>query len=233
MRYNGDLSRAEFPQIIRISARERIVKDQWCHAIADADIAPITLLQVKNYTTNYPERNRQAMRLISRRKAIQSSIAAGIGATGFSNVFTKPLWAESIVTFPGIQLYTVDKELKADASSTLLSLQKIGYREVEGAGFAGLTPKQFRVALNNAGLKCNSTHFFNFGDEDPNLLFEQANLLGVHYTVSSLMNKFSRKPAGGEMNFDDYKAMAENGVTTSFWERKMKSWAKSNSTVAG
>src|SRR6266496_6453271 len=85
------------------------------------------------------ERNRQIMSLISRRKAIQCGIAAGVGATGFSNLFTKPLWAEPIVTYPGIQLYTVDKELKADVSSTLSSLQKIGYREVEGAGFAGLT----------------------------------------------------------------------------------------------
>ena len=149
------------------------------------------------------------MGLISRRKAIQSGIAAGVGATGFSNAFTKPLWAEPIVTFPGIQLYTVDKELKADVGTTLLSLQKIGYREVEGAGFAGLNAKQFRVALDNAGLKCDSTHFFNFGDADPSLLFEQANLLGVHYTVSSLMSRFSRKPAGVEMNVDDYKAMAD------------------------
>jgi sugar phosphate isomerase/epimerase len=126
---------------------------------------------------------------VSRRKAIQSGIAAGVGVTGFLNFFTEPLWAEPIVMYPGIQLYTVDKELKADASSTLLSLQKIGYREVEGAGFAGLTPKEFRGALEDAGLKCNSMHFFNFGDADPNLLFEQANLLGVHV--------------------DDYKAMAD------------------------
>src|SRR5260370_25412122 len=160
----------------------------------------INHLLVKNYRVNYQKRNRKIMRLISRRKAIQSGIAAGVGATGFSNVYTKPLWAEPIVTFPGIQLYTVDKELKADVSSTLLSLQKIGYREVEGAGFAGLTPRQFRVALDDAGLKCNSTHFFNFGDADPNLLFAQANLLGGHYTVRSLLSRFSRKPAGVECN---------------------------------
>jgi sugar phosphate isomerase/epimerase len=149
------------------------------------------------------------MRLLSRRNVIQSGIAAVAGATGFANIFTKPLWAEPIVTYPGIQLYTVDKELKADVGSTLLSIQKIGYVEVEGAGLAGLSPKEFRVALDNAGLKCHSTHFFNFGDEDPNLLFEQANLLGVHYTVSSLMSRFSRKVAGVEMNVDDYKAMAD------------------------
>jgi sugar phosphate isomerase/epimerase len=149
------------------------------------------------------------MSLISRRRAIQSGIAAGVGASGFSNVLAKPLWAEPMATYPGIQLYTVDKELKADVSSTLSSIHKIGYKEVEGAGLAGLTPKQFRAALDNAGLKCSSTHFFNFGDADANLLFEQANLLGVHYTVTSLMGKFSRKPAGAEMNVDDYKAMAD------------------------
>ncbi len=91
---------------------------------------------------------------ISRRKAIQSGIAAGVGAIASSNLITKRLWAEPIVTYPGIQLYTVDKELKTDVSGTLLSLQKIGYKEVEGAGFAGLTAKQFRGALDNAGLKC-------------------------------------------------------------------------------
>ena len=149
------------------------------------------------------------MSLISRRKAIQCGIAAGAGATGFTKVFSKPLWAEPIVTFPGIQLYTVDKELKTDFRGTLLLLQKIGYKEVEGAGFAGVTPKQFRAGLDNAGLKCKSTHFFNFGEADPNLLFDQANVLGVHYAVSSLMGKFSRKPAGGAMNADDYKAMAD------------------------
>ena len=57
------------------------------------------------------------MSLISCRKAIQSGIAAGVGATGFLNLFTKPLWAEPIVTLPGIQLYTVDKELKADVAA--------------------------------------------------------------------------------------------------------------------
>jgi sugar phosphate isomerase/epimerase len=147
------------------------------------------------------------MRLISRRKAIQSGIAT-VATTALLD-FTTPLCAERLVTYPGIQLYTVDKELKADVDGTLKSIQKIGYKEVEGAGFAGLTAKQFRTALDNAGLKCNSTHFFNFGETDPNSLFEQANALGVRYTVSSLMSKFSEKPAGGEMGMDDYKTMAD------------------------
>jgi sugar phosphate isomerase/epimerase len=147
------------------------------------------------------------MRLISRRKVIQSGIAT-VAITALPDLMT-PLWAEPLVTYPGIQLYTVDKELKVDAGGTLKSIQEIGYKEVEGAGFAGLTAKQFRAALDKAGLKCNSTHFFNFGEADPKSLFDQANALGVHYTVSSLMSKFSRKPDGVEMGVDDYKAMAD------------------------
>ena len=147
------------------------------------------------------------MKLISRRKAIQSGIAA-VAATALLD-FTKPLWAERLVTWPGIQLYTVDAELKTDVDGTLNLIRKIGYREVEGAGFAGLTAKRFRAALDKAGLKCNSTHFFNFGEADPSSLFEQANVVGVHYVVSSVMSKFSSKPAGDEMGVDDYKAMAD------------------------
>jgi hypothetical protein len=87
------------------------------------------------------------MRLISRRKVIQSGIAT-VAITALPDLMT-PLWAEPLVTYPGIQLYTVDKELKVDAGGTLKSIQEIGYKEVEGAGFAGLTAKQFRA---DAGL---------------------------------------------------------------------------------
>lgn len=147
------------------------------------------------------------METISRRKAIQGGLATVTAL--FSNAVTKPSWAEPLVSSPGIQLYTVDKELKADVEGTLKKVKAIGYVEVEGAGFAGLSANQFRTALDGAGLKCQSTHFFNFGESDPGPLFEEANLLSVHYTVSSVMGKFSKKPAGGEMGIDDYKAMAE------------------------
>jgi len=136
------------------------------------------------------------------------------GAATFAGVtivdsLPAPLWAEPIVTYPGIQLYTVDKELKADVDGTLKTIHTIGYKEVEGASFAGLSAKQFRVALDNAGLKCNSTHFFNFGDGDPSTIFDQANTLGVRYVVSSFIGKFDHNRTGGEAGPDEYKAMAE------------------------
>jgi sugar phosphate isomerase/epimerase len=136
------------------------------------------------------------------------------GATTFAGIaiadsLTPILWAEPLVTYPGIQLYTVDKELKADVNGTLATIRAIGYKEVEGAGFAGLTAQQFKTALDIAGLKCNSTHFFDFGDSDPASIFEQANTLGVRYVVSSFLGKFGRNLTGGKAGADEYKAMAD------------------------
>lgn len=147
------------------------------------------------------------MRSISRRKAIKTGIATATAAI-FTQGLPKSLWAKPLVTSPGIQLYTVDKELKADVEGTLKKVKAIGYEEVEAAGFAGLSAKQFRAALDGAGLKCASTHFFDFGSSDPGHLLEEANALGVHYTVSSMMGNFPNKPSG-EMGVEGYKALAD------------------------
>ncbi|QEE28917.1 sugar phosphate isomerase/epimerase [Terriglobus albidus] len=145
---------------------------------------------------------------ITRRAFMRTSAVALTGASAPSTL-TTALWAEPMVTYPGIQLYTVDKELKADVNATLNTIQHIGYKEVEGAALPGISAKQFRAALDRAGLKCNSTHFFNWGEVDPSAIFEQANTLGVHYVVSSFIGKFGRSRTGGEAGVDEYKAMAE------------------------
>ena len=148
------------------------------------------------------------MQRMTRRSMLKRGIAA-TAATAASGAFTETLWAEALVTVPGIQLYTVDKELKADVEGTLKKVRAIGYGEVETAGFGGISAKQFRTALENTGLKCSSSHFFNVGTGDPNHIFEAANSLGVHYIVSSGISRFTDKPAGTAMKGDDYKAMAE------------------------
>src|SRR5271155_2550609 len=86
----------------------------------------------------------------------------------------------------GIQLYTVADALKRDVTETLKQLRSIGYRNVETAGFQGLTAIQFRHEIDAAGLQCHSAHLgFNTSDPDP--LFEDAHALGAHYVVSSAM----------------------------------------------
>jgi sugar phosphate isomerase/epimerase len=147
------------------------------------------------------------MQFMTRRTMLKQGLVVA-AATSASAGAPDSLWSEPLVTVPGIQLYTVDKELKADVEGTLKKVRAIGYPEVEAAGFAGLSAKAFRIALKNAGLKCNSSHFFNFGSADPGTLFEEANTLGIHYTVTSVMGRFADKPADQALGADDYKAMA-------------------------
>ena len=144
---------------------------------------------------------------ITRRSFMRIS-ASSMASFAIFDSLTSRLWAEPFVSYPGIQLYTVDKELKGDVNGTLKAIRGIGYREVEGAGFAGLSAKEFRTALDSAGLKCNSTHFFNFGEADPSAIFDEANTLGVKYVVSSFIGKFGHNKAGGEAGAGEYKAMA-------------------------
>jgi hypothetical protein len=86
------------------------------------------------------------MQSITRRSILKSGVAlTATAAAGIINT----LHAEPLVSAPGIQLYTVDKELQADVEGTLKKVREIGYREVETAGLAGYSPQQFRAALAN------------------------------------------------------------------------------------
>lgn len=171
------------------------------------NIQPL-ILKTQAHSKEAKEKEGTMITPINRRTFMRRS-AVTIAGVSISESLTSSLWAAPLVTYPGIQLYTVDKELKADVNSTLNTIHNIGYKEVEGAGFAGFSAKQFRTALDNAGLRCNSTHFFNFGDGDPSVIFEQANTLGVRYVVSSFIGKFGHNRADGEVGPDEYKAMAE------------------------
>ncbi|MDP9065661.1 MAG: sugar phosphate isomerase/epimerase, partial [Pseudomonadota bacterium] len=93
-------------------------------------------------------------------------------------------WASARATPParpaGIQLYTVKAELEKDPAATLHAIKAIGFDEVETAGFAGLPVQEFRRILDDAGLKCPSTHLlFDLDNLGP--AFEAAHALGAHY----------------------------------------------------
>lgn len=58
----------------------------------------------------------------------------------------------------GLQLYTVRNLMKADPAGALAKVAAIGYKEVEFAGYFHLSPKEVRVALDQAGLDAPSSH---------------------------------------------------------------------------
>ena len=86
----------------------------------------------------------------------------------------------------GIQLWSVKDALQADPAGTLQKLRQIGYRNVETAGFAGLSAREFRQLVDAAGLKCPSAHL-DFMHVEPEALFEAAHSLGAQYAVASIL----------------------------------------------
>jgi len=117
----------------------------------------------------------------SRRLFLQQSAAVGLA----SMLPFKTALAETSLPI-GVQLYTVQDELKKDAAATLKTLAKIGYREVESFPLQTVPPADLRKMLDDAGLKCPSAHLF-FGLSETDKLLDQANTLGAHYVVSSIL----------------------------------------------
>lgn len=136
----------------------------------------------------------------SRRSFLQQSAAVGVASFfPFKAAFgetTRPL---------GVQLYTVQDQLKKDAPGTLKDIAAIGYREVESFPLQDITPAQLRKMLDDAGLKCPSAHLF-FGISEASQLLEEANTLGAHYAVSSVLLPNSIQGADIPKMLDTIKA---------------------------
>lgn len=124
------------------------------------------------------------MQQLSRRRFLVQGSAAALAVTAAA--LPRQMLAEPKERPLGIQLYMVDQPLQEDVAGTLKKIREIGYKEVESSGFAHLTAKQFRGALDNAALKCHSSHL-PFETTDLGPIFEDANILGAHYAISSLL----------------------------------------------
>ena len=129
------------------------------------------------------------MHSLSRRRFIALTGSAGAGAAAAS-LLPRMAWANPMGLPIGIQLYTVGKPMQEDAPGTLKELHEIGYREVESAGLGKRPAKEFRSMLDDAGLSCPSAHLPLTGS-DLDARFEEANTLGAHYAVSSVLRSFS------------------------------------------
>jgi sugar phosphate isomerase/epimerase len=86
------------------------------------------------------------------RQAGAAAVAAMAGSTGFARAGGYPI---------GVQMYAMQSALVKDFDGTLKALCKIGYRQVEPTGMLGRTPKQYRAALDAAGLVAPSAHILS------------------------------------------------------------------------
>ncbi len=105
----------------------------------------------------------------------------------------------------GVQLYSVRKEMLADAAGTLKQLAKMGYKELESAksekgNYYGLKPKEIKKIAGDLGMTVRSGHVHI--DKDWQQSVEQAAEAGQSYLICSSM------PAHGQ-TIENYQKTAE------------------------
>lgn len=142
-----------------------------------------------------------------RRREFLSATLAGIAASSFSHgLFAAP----APTRVPGIQLWSVRREINDDPAGTLKAIASYGYRFVETAGTGGLPAAEFRKLIDDNGLVCVSAH----QSFDPNNLqktFDEAKALGARYTTSGLLRPGTGAGTIGNqraMTADDAKSIA-------------------------
>ena len=102
--------------------------------------------------------------------------------------------AEHKIENLGVQLYTVRDQMKVSFYETIAKVASIGYKEVEFAGYFGLTPKQVRDALENNHLTAPSTHvqYDELDDKFPSVI-ETSKTIGLKYIVCPFIQEELRK----------------------------------------
>ncbi len=99
---------------------------------------------------------------MDRRRFVRNSLGAGLllthaGRSAAADARSLPE-ARSLPDAWGLQLYTVRSLMARDVERTLAAVARIGYGEVEFAGYFGRSPAQIRTALEAEGLTAPAVH---------------------------------------------------------------------------
>jgi sugar phosphate isomerase/epimerase len=147
------------------------------------------------------------MRPITRRNFIGGAAAvAAVSSTKFT--FGMPLGL-----MPGIQLYSVRQQMAQDFEGALAAVREAGFLEVESAALPKKPAAEIRTALDQAGLKCVSSHR-SFVDvtRDLGATAEFEKTIGVSYIICPGPGR-RNPPASGQqavpLTIDDWKYNAE------------------------
>ena len=155
----------------------------------------------------------------SRREFLQV-VGAGAFGAAFASRRAMLRHAFPLKLPPGLQLWTVQDDLRRDRDATLRRIAAIGYREVELYELPP-SPSEFRKLCDDVGLKCVSGHFY-LDSLSRQQTIDAAKVLGMQYmivvfpTLRSLAGRDISSRSVDELNplyeaisLDDYKWNAE------------------------
>jgi sugar phosphate isomerase/epimerase len=140
---------------------------------------------------------------ISRRDFVRCGVAAVCAAAA-------RLEAKALDLPIGLQLYSVRNLLPKDFDGTLAQVRAVGYTVVEAAGYFNRSARDFRGAMDRAGLRCVSTHntLSEFETRLDDLL-EYGHTLGLEYMICSSSGGVNRNPDfKGAHTLDDWRWIA-------------------------
>lgn len=97
----------------------------------------------------------------------------------------------------GLQLYTIRGEVQRDFAGSLARVAKIGYGEVEFAGYFDHAPKDVRAILDANGLKAPAAHVaLDRLRTEPERVIEEAHVVGHEYIVCPWLDEKEHTPDG-------------------------------------
>lgn len=118
----------------------------------------------------------------------------GTGAALAASAVGFPALRKARLDRIGIQLYSVRNLFAANPEGTLAALAKLGYREVETAGYAKATPAEMRAMLDRTGLKAPSAHIdLDLITKDWSRTLDAAHTVGHQYLVLAWIGAEERK----------------------------------------
>jgi sugar phosphate isomerase/epimerase len=130
-----------------------------------------------------------------------------VASIGGAAIMSRLSWAasERRIEKIGLELYTVRYALRKDFEGTLARVAKIGYQEVEFAGYfddlsqLNPAPKRTRQILEGDGLVAPSSHvaYTALRPENWPRVLEAAGILGHHYIVNPSIDRALAKTVDG------------------------------------
>ena len=146
---------------------------------------------------------------MNRRHFLGASIAATLAAR-FSLAKGLPEATHRIAR-PGLQLYTIRKFMPVDFDGSLAHVAKIGYKEVEFAGYFDHSPKDIRAVLDKNGLTAPSCHIsLDIVQNKLPEAIEAAHVIGHQYIVCPWIDeKLRNQPDTWKMVADTFNKAGE------------------------